>query len=249
MLDTVSLFLILAAFFAALIDTALGMCYGTLLTPILLLGGFPPEVIVPTVLLSQLVVDVSGGTAHIKVKNFTKNDVRTALLVGVPATAFVGLGALLNVNLPASVTKIYIGVLVTFLGLLLLLGIKLRKTSKRLVFISAAAGFNKGFMGGGFGPVVVPGQIVLNHDPRPSIAIGDIAEISVCIVGLLTFALLGKLSLSPIYIMVTIPALLASLIGPHITRMFAERGYADRLVGAVTLLLGIIGLAKVLMGG
>ncbi|RLG84749.1 MAG: hypothetical protein DRO40_00185 [Thermoprotei archaeon] len=153
------------------------MCYGTILTPALLIAGYSPEVAVPTVLLSQLIVDVVGGMMHTKVKNFTRKDIRTALSVAVPATLFAVLGAFLNVSLPKVATKTYIGVLVTLLEIMMLLGIKFRKTLRRLVLISCLGGFNKGFMGGGFGPVIVSGQIVLNHDPRPSIAIGDIAEI------------------------------------------------------------------------
>ena len=200
MFDLFTLCILFVAFIAALIDTSLGMCYGTILAPILLIAGYPPEVVVPTILFSQLLVDIGGGLTHINVKNFTRKDIKVALLVAVPATIFVSLGVFLNVNLPTIITKTYIGLIVTILGLLLLLGIKLRKTSKRLVFISSIAGFNKGFMGGGFGPVVVSGQIALNHDVRPSVSIGDIAEIPVCIAGLLAFALIDNLSFLPIYL-------------------------------------------------
>ena len=248
MIKMLNLFtLAMVAFIAALIDTSLGMCYGTILAPILLIAGYSPEVVVPTVLFSQLIVDIGGGLTHTKVKNFTRKDIRVALLVAIPATIFAFLGVFLNVNLPKIVTKIYVGLIVTILGLLLLLGIKLRKTSKRLLFISSIAGFNKGFMGGGFGPVVVSGQIVLNHDVRPSVSIGDIAEIPVCIVGLLAFAVLGKLSFIPIYLIVTIPALIASLIGPHITMKIGQKNYAEKIIGVATLAIGLITLLKIVL--
>ena len=246
--DVFTLSISLVAFISALIDTSLGLCYGTILSPILLIAGYSPEVVVPTVLFSQLVVDIGGGLTHTKVKNFTRKDVKAALLVAIPATIFVSLGVFLNVNLPEIITKTYIGLIVTILGLLLLLGIKLRKTSKRLVFISSIAGFNKGFIGGGFGPVVVSGQIVLNHDVRPSVSIGDIAEIPVCIAGLLAFAVLGNLSFLPIYLIVTIPALIASLIGPHITMKISQKNYAEKVIGVVTLILGFITLLKIIFG-
>ncbi|NJE26423.1 sulfite exporter TauE/SafE family protein [Thermococcus sp. MV5] len=244
MLDTAVI--ALAAFFAAVIDTGLGMCYGTILTPALLIAGYSPEVVVPTVLLSQLIVDVVGGITHTKVENFTKKDVKTALIVAIPATALAIVGAFSNINLPKTVTKTYIGVLVTLLGIMMLLGIKLRKTPERLVLISSLAGFNKGFMGGGFGPVVVSGQIVLNHDPRPSIAIGDIAEIPVVVFGLLTFAAFGALHFSPIFVIVSVPALMASFIGPYLTKTVSEKNYAEKVVGLVALLLGIYTLINVL---
>lgn len=237
----------MVAFIAALIDTSLGMCYGTILAPILLIAGYSPEVAVPTILFSQLIVDIVGGLTHIKVKNFTRRDIKVALLVAIPATIFVSLGVFLNINLPRIITKACVGLIVTVLGLLLLLGVKLRKTSKRLVFISGLAGFNKGFMGGGFGPVVVSGQVVLDHDVRPSVSIGDIAEAPVCIVGLLAFAVLGNLSFLPIYLIVTIPALIASLIGPHITIKISKK-YAEKAIGMTTLILGFITILKVFFG-
>ncbi len=246
--DLFTLGILLVAFTAALVDTSLGMCYGTILAPVLLIAGYPPEVVVPTVLFSQLVVDIAGGITHTKVKNFTRKDIKVALFVAIPATIFVSLGVFLNVNLPKIITKTYVGLIVTLLGFLLLLGIKLRKTSKRLVFISSIAGFNKGFMGGGFGPVVVSGQIVLNHDVRPSVSIGDIGEIPVCIVGLLAFAVLDRLSFLPIYLIVTVPALIASLIGPHITVRIGQKSYAEKVIGVITLILGLVTLFKIIVG-
>lgn len=237
----------LVAFIAALIDTSLGMCYGTILAPTLVLAGYPPEVSVPTILLSQLVVDVVGGLTHVKVRNFTRKDVRVALLVAIPATSFASLGAFLNVNLPTTITKTYIGLIVSLMGLLLLLGIKLRSTPRRLILISSVAGLNKGFMGGGFGPVVVSGQIILNHDVMPSVSIGDIAEIPVCIIGLLTFAAIGTLSFLLIYPIVTIPAFIASLIGPHITKKVGRKRYAEKVIGLITLTLGLTTLLKIIL--
>ncbi|HDH45261.1 MAG TPA: sulfite exporter TauE/SafE family protein [Thermococcus sp.] len=247
MFDLFIVLILLAAFMAALIDTSLGMCYGTILAPILLMVGYSLEVVVPTILFSQLIVDIGGGLTHTKVRNFTRRDLKVALLVAIPATIFVSFGVFLNINLPKIITKTYVGLIVTILGLLLLLGIKLRKTSNRLVFISSIAGFNKGFMGGGFGPVVVSGQMVLNHDVRPSVAIGDIAEIPVCIAGLLAFAVLGNLSLLPIYLIVTVPALVASLIGPHITMKIGRKNHAEKVIGGTTITLGLITLLKIIL--
>lgn len=231
--------IMITAFGAALIDTALGMCYGTILTPTLLILGYPPQVVVPTVLFSQLVVDIVAGATHTKVKNFTRKDVKTALLVAIPATTFVALGAFSNLKLPKNITIVYIGLLVSFLGLLLIVGKKFKRSARGLVGISALAGFNKGFMGGGFGPVIVSGQIVVNHEVRPAVSIGAIAEIPVCLVGLLSFLLLGGISFMDIYLLVTIPAAIASIIGPLITVRLGNTWYAEKVVGFLTLILGL----------
>ena len=246
MLDLFTFTILVIAFVAALVDTSLGMCYGTILSPILLIAGYKPAIVVPTVLFSQLIVDIGGGLTHTKVKNFTRKDTKVALLVAIPSSIMVFFGVFSNVNLPEMITKTYVAIVILLIGLLLLLGIKFRKTSKRLVFLSGIAGFNKGFMGGGFGPVVVSGQIVLNHDVRPSVSIGDIAEIPVCIAGLLAFAVIGNLSFLPIYLIVTVPALIASLIGPHITMKVGQKNYAEKVIGVVTLILGFITLLKII---
>jgi len=239
--------IVLAAFFAAVIDTSLGMCYGTILTPSLIIAGYSPTIVVPAVLLSQLVVDIAGGAAHTKVKNFTKRDIKVALLVAIPATTLAGIGAFSNLNLSKIIIKSYIGVLVAILGFLTLYGIRLRKSPKGLVLISSIAGFNKGFMGGGFGPVVVSGQIIFNHAVRPSVAIGDIAEIPVCIVGLLVFAIFAELSFSAIFLIVCIPAIVGSLIGPHLTVRISQKNYAEKIIGVVMLILGMITLMKIFL--
>ena len=236
--------IILVAFFAAIIDTSLGMCYGTILTPSLVIAGYSPTIVVPAVLLSQLVVDIAGGAVHTKIKNFTKKDIEVALIVAIPATALAAIGVFSNLNLPKIVVKSYIGILVIILGLLTLYGIKLRKSPKGLVLISSIAGFNKGFMGGGFGPVVVSGQIIFNHDVRPSVAIGDIAEIPVCIIGLLVFAIFKELPFSKIFIIACIPAIVGSFIGPHLTLRMSEKNYAEKIIGGVMLILGAFTLVK-----
>lgn len=235
-------------FFAALIDTSLGMCYGTVLTPFLVLSGYSPEVVVPAVLLSQLLVDIADGATHAKVKNFTKKDIKTSMFVAIPATALAGVGAFSNTSFPGIITKSYIGILVITLGLITLYGIKLKKSAKGIMLVSSLAGFNKGFMGGGFGPVVVSGQIIFNHDVRPSVAIGDIAEIPVCIMGLLVFAFLTHLSFSTIFIVVCIPALIGSCVGPYIISKVSERNYAEKIVGIVMIILGLFTILKILFG-
>jgi len=94
------------------------------------------------------------------------------------------------------------------------------------------------FIGGGFGPVVVSGQIIFNHSVRSSVAIGDIAEIPVCIIGLLVFAAFTRISSSTIFIIVCIPAVIGSLIGSHLTVMISQQNYAEKIIGTVMVMLG-----------
>ncbi len=88
--------------------------------------------------------------------------------------------------------------------------------------------------------------MIFNHDVRPSVAIGDIAEIPVCIVGLLVFAIFSRLSFSMIFLIICIPAIVGSIIGPHLTAKMAQKNYAEKVIGAVMLVLGVITIMKIL---
>jgi len=56
--------LVLLAFACELVDSTLGMGYGTTLTPIMLALGYEPIVIVPAVLFSEAVTGVLAGVMH-----------------------------------------------------------------------------------------------------------------------------------------------------------------------------------------
>ncbi len=58
-----------AAFLAEYVDSTLGMGYGTLLTPLLLLTGFSPLDVVPCVLLSEFLTGLLAGFTHHKARN------------------------------------------------------------------------------------------------------------------------------------------------------------------------------------
>ena len=47
MIDLVILFILVAAFVCEMINTSLGMLYGTILSPVLIISGFDPLVIIP----------------------------------------------------------------------------------------------------------------------------------------------------------------------------------------------------------
>ncbi len=236
----------LVASLAAFINSLLGMGYGTILTPILVMAGYEPKILVPNILLSQLVVDVTGGVFHLKNRNFSGKDVKTVIAIAIPATVLSTLGALTTVNTPSIYLKLYIGALITAIGLLVITGKRFNAGYKGLGLIGVFAGFNKGLMGGGFGPIVASGQIFINREFRSSIAVGNISEITVCIAGLLTFIKTAGQYTLTFALPICIPAAAAAAIGPYLTRAVGNRKDAPRLLGALTMLLGICVLTKVL---
>jgi len=56
---------ILLALSCEYIDSSLGMGYGTTLTPILLLAGFAPVQVVPSILLSEFVTALTARAAEV----------------------------------------------------------------------------------------------------------------------------------------------------------------------------------------
>lgn len=63
------LILILICFVCELMDSSLGMGYGTTLTPILLAIGYEPLQIVPTILLSEFLSGLSASVFHSRAGN------------------------------------------------------------------------------------------------------------------------------------------------------------------------------------
>lgn len=141
--------IIIIAFFSEYIDSTLGMGYGTILTPVLLLLGFSPLQVVPSVLLSELVTGLLAGFTHHSVGNVdfrpkTMNPKKIFLTIkkygifesferGIPShfkivlliasCSIVGtvLAVFIAVNIPKFYLKLYIGVLIFTIGLVILL--------------------------------------------------------------------------------------------------------------------------------
>ena len=122
--------IILIAFLCEYIDSTLGMGYGTTLTPLLLILGHQPLQIVPAVLLSELITGLTAGVLHHKLGNVNfklgGKNLKTALvmaacsIIGTLAAVFIAL------KLSSFYIKLYIGILVLGMGLLILATLKRR---------------------------------------------------------------------------------------------------------------------------
>lgn len=142
--------LVFLAFGAEFIDSSLGMGYGTTLTPLLMLMGFTPLQIVPTILLSELLSGLlaaflhhAAGNVDFKInstskklsyiiekvkqngviKSFKKGfslDFRVSLFLGLLSIIGTVAAVLLALNIPKIWLKIYIAVLITAIGLKIL---------------------------------------------------------------------------------------------------------------------------------
>jgi len=181
--------LVVLAFLCETIDSALGMGYGTTLTPILLLLGYPPLLIVPTILFSEFLSGLLAGLFHHNFGNISlRRHSRDWRLIGVlGGTGAIGaaVAVCVAVNIPKVVLKGYIGAMVLLMGILVLL--LRRKTFafswRRIFGLGLLSAFNKGMSGGGYGPLVVSGQILSGNSATSSIGVTSMAESLICAVG------------------------------------------------------------------
>ncbi len=194
---TVGVFLALfiAAFICEFIDASLGMGYGTILSPILIMVGFEPHIAVPAILISQAIGGYTASVYHQRFRNadFSKDSVDTKVVFLVSTLGIITtiLAATLALHLSVFVVKVYIGILVSVMGVIMLSGFSFKFTWHRMVIISVLSAFNKGVSGGGFGPVVTAGQILGGREHKEAVAVTTLAEAPVCTVGFLTY-LIGR---------------------------------------------------------
>ena len=180
------------------VDSTLGMGYGTTLAPILLLMGYTPTQIVPSVLLSEFLTGLLAGVLHHGCGNVDFKPGSRPLKVALVLAACSVVGTLaavaIAVNVPPWMVKTYIGVLVLAMGvgILLTIGRTFAFSWRKVIGLGLLAAFNKGISGGGYGPLVTGGQILAGVDGKGAIGITSLAEGLVCIVGVLAYVLTGN---------------------------------------------------------
>jgi uncharacterized membrane protein YfcA len=239
----------LLSFGCEYINASLGMGYGTTLTPILLILGYPPSAIVPTVLLSGLLTGlISGGFHHAFGNLSLRKGSRDRGVIAVLASMGI-LGAVAAVfaaaSLSSRVIETYIGSMVFLMGILVYVfrNHRLRFSFPRILAIGAVAAFNKGIAGGGYGPLVVSGQILSGHGARNAVGIACLTEGLVCSIGFPLYLAMndGIAWFSEswmLFVPVLIGAVLAAPIASWTTRVIVRRVNLRGIVAVITCALG-----------
>lgn len=235
------------------IDAALGQGYGTLGSPTMILFGFTSKLVVPAMLFSQVVGDFSSAFFHHRFKNadfsgLWSPDSKRAYVITLSGTVGVVLASYLGASLiPKDIITTYIGLVVLIMGILILSGITLKFTWKKLCFLGAISAFNKGISGGGYGPVVAGGQTVIGVGTKNSIGITDLAEGPICIAGFLIWTIMKGIPLGELDMLIplSIGALIAPALGAYVTYKLPLKTL-KKLLGLTIVILGILTLAKVL---
>ncbi|MFX1389986.1 MAG: TSUP family transporter [Promethearchaeota archaeon] len=252
--------LILLAFLFELMDSMAGMGFGTALSPLLLLLGYTPLQVVPTILISETITGLIDTIFDHEFENvrYSFHPLNEATKLALIMASFGCFSILLSISLgyfairfPDFVIKTYVAILVIFMGLFAFIRLKLRNQStrnlKRLIGFSFLAGFNKGIGGGGYGPVITMGQILSGIYEKSATAIVSFAESIVSFVGILTFFLISyagvKLDL------ILLPSLFtggffASLSAPYLVRVLPNKIWRH-FIPFYALSIGIFSLLKI----
>jgi len=261
------------AFFAELLDSSLGMMYGTILSPLLIIMGYDPFVVVPSILLSQAVGGLVASVFHNKFANaefrpkttsprkivskikelgliesfkrgFAK-DFKIAFAVSALGILATIFAVVVAISVSKTFLKTYIGILVLVMGIILLSKLKFRFTWKKIVAIGLISSFNKGLSGGGFGPIVTSGQVIAGNSPKRAIAATTLSEAPICLVGFLTYALTKGFDSWTFLAILSTGAIIAAPIGALLTSKMNEKNMRP-LLGILAIGLGAWMLTKLI---
>jgi len=265
---TITLFVVVAviSLVCEYMDASIGMGYGTTLSPVLLIIGFLPLEVVPSVLLGQLVGGLVGGVAHHRLGNinldfrrdeaikkrlhglgYMPKSLDSKVILLLAACGFVGavVAVFFALNIPTVALKTYIGAMVLGIGIVILIR-RNRESNfswKGLTAIGLISSFNKGASGGGYGPLVTGGQLISGREVRSSVGSTTLAEALVCIVAFVSYlAIKGD-----IYWTLAAATSIGSVISAPFAAMTVKKVNTGKLklaIGVVTCLLGALTLAK-----
>ena len=230
-------------------DASLGMGFGTSLTPLLLLAGFTPSDVIPSILASQLVTGGFATYMHHKDGNITiSGDKRLVYLVaGLVVLSFIGAlsAVLFSFKISTVVWKYMIIAIICSMGFLILF-YKSNSTGLkpfRMLVIGLVASFNKGMSGGGYGPLMTAGQVTSGISSRNAVAITTFTEFFTSSVAFIAFVAGGaKLNYSLMLPLVLGAVCVVPFATLTVKQMKEEK--LKKMIGGLTLILGLLIILK-----
>jgi len=266
--DTNVILLILAGFLGELLDSSLGMLYGTILSPVLIIAGYDPLVVVPSILITQALSGFVAAIGHHRLRNvdfsvdngaikrgkdtslinFLRSaitrDTKVVLVVSALGILASVIAAVVATSIPKAALNTYIGVLVLAMGAILVSRSSFRFSWNKILGIGAISAFNKGLSGGGFGPVVTTGQMIAGRATKNAIGATTLSEAPICIAGFLIYLLRNGMSTWNLVIFLGVGAIIGAFVGPHITAKLKSEERVRVGLGVLVIVLGAWTLAK-----
>jgi len=241
--------LLLASFIMEMIDSGLGMMYGTLLTPILILAGYNPIYVVPSILLSQSLGGFIATVRHHKLDNanFSKNTMDSkiaSVMIALGGIAVI-IGAYIGSIIPTFYLKVYIATLCVIMGSIIIAKAKFVFSWLKISVISILSAFNKALSGGGFGPIVASGQIASGIESKKAIGITDFAEAPICLMSFIAWLVFNGYGIpNELIIPLCIGAGAGGFVGPYLLSKFKSKRLLTIIVGTLAVVSGLYMMYK-----
>lgn len=242
----------IAAFICEYFDSSIGMGYGTTLTPLLMILGFEPLTIVPAVMFSQMIAGFSAGAAHHTLGNasFRRGSRDLHIMLALVTCSLLGgyLAITFMSQVPEYWVKLWIGTLILTIGLFIA-ATRNRAAAPfswpRMVALGLLASFNKGSSGGGYGPLVMGGQLLAGVDGRRAVAITALGEALTCVIYLVLNGVLHGPPLWRLALPLCAGAILSVPLAAYTVKLMPPQLLRGS-IAYVTIFLGCLTLIKVL---
>jgi len=253
--------IILLAFLFETMDSSAGMGFGTGLTPLLFLLGYDPLQVVPILLLSEAITGFTSSYFHQEFQNVSfsfhrpfNQATKTMGIIAITGCFAIILSVILTyaaLQLSKSFIKTYVAIRVLAMGIIGMIRLKSKESRYRpklLTAFAALAGFNKGIGAGGYGPVVMMGQLFSGIYEKTATAIVSLAEGIVSLFGFASFIFIAAYGLTIDYVL--LPSIftggfIAAILSPYLVRVFPNKMWRI-LIPIYAILMGVLSLAKVM---
>ena len=245
-----ALLIFVLCFVCELIDSGIGMGYGTILTPTLLLLGYDAQDIVPTILLSELLSGFTAAFFHNEIRNVQLGlhgkDFWPAVILAAGSVAGVSVGVMVALELPKGSLNLGVGIIILATGFFVLLHSRRHIEYRRwkMVLLSIVASFNKAVSGGGYGPLVTSGQVLSGVSGKASVGITSFAEAFTCLLAVTLFLVQGEHLNVILFVPMCAGALLSVPFSVFIISVTREE-WLKTIIGVVTMVMGAFTILKV----
>jgi len=240
------------------VDSAGGMGYGTVLSPLLMFLGFSPLQVVPLIMITEMVTGLVAGVVHGEFENVVwklrpLNETTKLVIIiaatGMAATAISISAVYSYIQVAKFWIKLYVTILLLVMGVCsIFTAVKDFKYRPALMWIFAfIGGFNKGVGGGGYGPVITIGGLLSGVPVKSMVAVTSFAEGMTCLAAvvmwfsLLYTGVIVDYMLLPSFVIGTV---VAAVFAPWTTRVVPEM-FWRWLIPIKSLILAIYGFYKI----
>jgi uncharacterized membrane protein YfcA len=240
-------YFLIAGFFFAMIDGAIGMSYGVTSTTFSLSMGIPPASASTAVHVSEILSNGIAGWMHFRMKNV---NMRLFWLLLVPGVIGAVIGAVLLSSLEhyTYITKPIVSFYTLILGVVILLKAinlnrkKVGKKIKNIRFLGFGGGFIDAVGGGGWGSIVLSSLIAGGRNPRYSLGTVKLSRFFIALMSSLAFITM----LNNVYWDAVMGLVIGSAIASPIAARLSNKISVKAIMFAVSIIVIVVSLKTII---